>query len=43
MSQEELFVLKDWVQDDMSKEFIRQSSSPFEAADLFEKEPDVGL
>ena len=43
MSRAELVVLKDWLEENMSKGFIRQSSSPFAAPVLFAKKPGGGL
>jgi len=43
MSRAELVVLKEWLEENMSKGFIRQSSSPFAARVLFAKKPDGGL
>jgi len=43
MSRTELVVLKEWLEENMSKGFIRQSSSPFAAPVLFAKKPDGGL
>jgi len=43
MSRAELIVLKEWLEENMSKGFIRQSSSPFAAPVLFEKKPGGGL
>jgi len=39
----ELVVLQEWLEENMSKGSIRQSSSPFEAPVLFAKKPDGGL
>jgi len=43
MSRTELIVLKEWLEKNMSKGFIRQSSSPFAAPVLFAKKPGGGL
>jgi len=43
MSREELVVMKEWLEDNMTKGFIRQSSSPHAAPCLFAKKPDGGL
>jgi len=43
MSRAELVALKKWLEENMSKGFIRQSSSPFTAPVLFAKKPDGGL
>jgi len=43
MSRAELVVLKEWLEENMSKGFIRQSSSPFAAPVLFAKKPEGGL
>ena len=43
MSRAELVVLKEWLEENMSKGFIRQSSSPFAAPVLFAKKPGGGL
>jgi len=43
MSRTELVVLKEWLQENMSKGFIGQSSSPFAARVLFSKKPNTGL
>jgi len=43
MSRAELVVLKEWLEENMSKGFIRQSPSPFVAPVLFAKKPDGGL
>jgi len=43
MSRAELVVLKEWFEQNMSKGFIRQSSSPFAAPVLFTKKPGGGL
>jgi hypothetical protein len=43
MSREELVVIKEWLEDTMTKGFIRQSSSPNAAPWLFAKKPDGGL
>jgi hypothetical protein len=43
MSRAELIVLKEWLEENMSKGFIRQSSSPFAAPVLFAKKPGGGL
>ena len=43
MSRTELVVLKEWLEENMSKGFIRQSSSPFAAPVLFAKNPGGGL
>jgi hypothetical protein len=43
MSRTELVVLKEWLEENMSKGFIRQSSSPFAAPVLFARKPDGGL
>jgi hypothetical protein len=39
MSRAKLVVLKEWLDENMSKGFIRQSSSPFAAPVLFAKKP----
>jgi len=39
MSRTELVVLKEWLEENISKGFIRQSSSPFAAPVLFAKKP----
>jgi hypothetical protein len=43
MLRAELIVLKEWLEANMSKGFIQQSSSPFAATVLFAKKPGVGL
>jgi len=43
MSRAELVVLKEWLEENMSKGFIRQSSSPFAAPVLFARTPGGGL
>jgi hypothetical protein len=43
MSRAELVVLKEWLEENMSKGFIQQSSSPFAAPVLFAKNPGGGL
>jgi hypothetical protein len=43
MSREELVVMKEWLEDNMTKGFIRQSSSPYVAPSLMAKMPDGGL
>jgi len=43
MSRAELVVLKEWFEENMSKGFICQSSSPFAAPVLFATKPDGGL
>jgi hypothetical protein len=43
MSRAELIVLKEWLEDNMSKGFIRQSSSTFGAPELYAKKPGGGL
>jgi hypothetical protein len=43
MSREELVVMKEWFEDNMTKGFIRQSSSPYAAPCFFAKNPDGGL
>ena len=43
MSRTELLVLKEWLEENMSKGFIRHSSSPFAAPGLFPKKLDGGL
>jgi len=43
MSRTELVVLKEWLEENTSKGFICQSSSPFAAPVLFVKKPDGGL
>jgi hypothetical protein len=43
MSREELVVMKELLEDNMTKGFIRQSSSPYSAPCLFAKKPDGGL
>jgi len=43
MSRAELIILKEWLEENMSKGFIRQSSSPFAAPVLFAKKLGGGL
>jgi hypothetical protein len=43
MSREELVVMKEWIEDNMTKGFIRQSSSPYAEPFLLSKKPDGGL
>jgi hypothetical protein len=43
MSRAELVVLTEWLEENMSKGFIRQSSSPLAAPVLFAKKPGGGL
>jgi hypothetical protein len=43
MSKAELVVLKEWFEENMSKGFIRHSSSPFAVLVLFTKKQDGGL
>jgi len=43
MSRAELVVLKQWLEQNMSKVFIRQSSSPFAAPVMFAKKPGGGI
>jgi hypothetical protein len=43
MSRAELVVMKEWLEENMSKGFIRQSSSPFAATVLSGKKPGAGL
>ena len=43
MSREELVVMKEWLEDNMTTGFIRQSSSPYAAPCVFTKKPDGGL
>jgi hypothetical protein len=43
MSRAELIVLKEWLEENMSKGFIRRSSSPFAAPELFAMKPGGGL
>jgi hypothetical protein len=43
MSRDELVVMKEWLEDNMTKGFIRQSSSPYAAPCLFAKKPDGAL
>jgi hypothetical protein len=43
MSRAELVVLKEWLEEKMSKRFIRQWTSPFAAPVLFAKKPGWGL
>ena len=43
MSREELVVMKAWLEDNMTKGFIRQSSSPYAAPCLVAKKPESGL
>jgi hypothetical protein len=43
MSKTELVVLDEWLKENMSKQFIRQSSSQFAAPVLSRKKPDGGL
>jgi hypothetical protein len=42
MSRAELFVSKEWLEENMSKVHIRQSSSPFAAPVLFATKPGGG-
>ena len=42
MSRAELVALKQWLEDNLSKGFVRQSSSPFAAPVPFPKQPDGG-
>jgi len=43
MSRAELVTIKEWLEENMSKVLIRQSSSPFAVPVLFSKKPDGGL
>jgi hypothetical protein len=43
MSRTELVVLKEWLEENMSKGFIQHTSSPFAAPVLFAKKPGGGL
>jgi hypothetical protein len=43
MSRAELVLLKEWLEENMSKGCIQQSSSPFAAPVLFAKKPAGGL
>jgi len=43
MSRAEVVVIEEWLEENMSKGFIRQSSSPFVSPVLFAKKPDGGL
>jgi hypothetical protein len=43
MSRAELIVIKRWLEENMSKGLIRQSSSPFTAPVLFARKPGGGL
>jgi hypothetical protein len=43
MSRAELVVFKEWLEENMFKGFIRQSSSPFAAPVFFAKKPGRGL
>jgi len=43
MSRAELIVLREWLEENMSKGFMRQSSTPFAAPVLFAKKPGGGL
>jgi hypothetical protein len=43
MSKEELVVRKEWLEDNMTKGFLRQSSLPYAAPCLFPKQPDGRL
>jgi hypothetical protein len=43
MSRAELVILKEWLEENMSKGFIQQSSSPFAGPVLFAKKPGGGL
>jgi hypothetical protein len=43
MLRAELIVLKEWLEENMTKGFIRQSSLPFAAPGLFAKKPGGGL
>jgi len=43
MSREELVAMKEWLEDNMTKGFIRQSSLPYAAPCLFVKKSDGGL
>jgi len=43
MSRAKLVALKEWLEENMSKGFIRQLSSPFVAPVLFAMKPDGGL
>jgi len=43
MSREELVVMMEWLEDNMTKGFIRQSPSPYATPCLFAKKPDGGL
>jgi len=43
MSREELVVMKEWLEANMTKGFIQQSSSPYAEPCMFAKNPHVGL
>jgi len=43
MSKTELVALKGWLEENMSKQFIYQSSLPFAAPVIFGKKPDGGF
>jgi hypothetical protein len=43
MSREELVVMKEWLEKNMTKGFIRQSSCPYAAPCVFAKKPGGGL
>jgi hypothetical protein len=43
MSREELVVTKEWLEDNITRGFIRQSCSPYAAPCLFAKKPGGGL
>jgi hypothetical protein len=43
MSRDELVVMREWLEENMTKGFIRQSSSPYATPCLFAQKPDGGL
>jgi hypothetical protein len=43
MTRDELVMMKEWLEENMTKGFIRQSSSPYAAPCLFAQKPDGGL
>jgi len=43
MTRDELVIMKERLEDNLTKGFIRQSSSPYAALCLFAKKPDCGL
>jgi hypothetical protein len=43
MLRDELVVMKEWLEENMTKGFIRQSSSPYAAPCLFAQKPDGAL